>query len=170
LNTNTFSGLPKNWAAVIRDDPIGFSRLQNIFLSVEGKRDGSLPKVDQGCARFPGGHTIGRGRALLPRTPKNWPMALADPVSGEYWIRPRGELAPFALRGLTGRTARRAPPRRRRARLGRWLRALARISHTGWGFEAQPRQLHADVVAMKVRNLRESPRTQWWCSDWRCRT
>jgi hypothetical protein len=44
-----------------------------------------------------------------------------------------------------------------------------RISHTGWGFEERPRQLHADIVAMKVRNLRESWRTQWWCCDWRCR-
>jgi hypothetical protein len=46
---------------------------------------------------------------------------------------------------------------------------LAGISHTGWGFEERPRQLHADIVAMKVRNLRESWRTQWWCCDWRCR-
>jgi hypothetical protein len=34
--------------------------------------------------------------------------------------------------------------------------ALARISHTGWGFEGQPRWRHADIVGAKSRNLRES--------------
>jgi hypothetical protein len=43
---------------------------------------------------------------------------------------------------------------------------LARISHTGWGFEGQSRRLHADIVAMKGRNLCESRQTRWWCCDW----
>jgi hypothetical protein len=54
-------------------------------------------------------------------------------------------------------------------KLPQLLKDLARISHTGWEFEGRPRQLHADIVAMKVHNLRESRRTQWWCCDWRCR-
>ena len=37
---------------------------------------------------------------------------------------------------------------------------LARISHTGWGFEGQLGHLHADIVSMKIRNLRGSRRTQ----------
>jgi hypothetical protein len=68
---------------------------QNIFLWVEGKRDGSLPNVHQGCARLPGAIPIGRGLALLPRTPKNRAMALADPgirgmlVKTAFQKRPR---------------------------------------------------------------------------------
>jgi len=34
------------------------------------------------------------------------------------------------------------------ARRGREVVALAWISHTGWGFEGQPWQLHADIVSM----------------------
>jgi hypothetical protein len=37
------------------------------------------------------------------------------------------------------------------------------------GIERQSQPLHADIVTMEGCNLRESWRTQGWCSDWRCR-
>jgi hypothetical protein len=51
--------------------------------------------------------------------------------------------------------------------IGNIAGVLARISHTGSGFDGQPRQLHAETVAMKICNLREFRRAQWCCCDWR---
>jgi putative transposase len=57
--------------------------------------------------------------------------------------------------GIVGVSRRRGVITTRRARDARPAPDLARISQTGSGFAGQSRPLHADIVPMKGRNLRE---------------